>query len=69
MRAADLDLMQQGYRRGYIAWERVRAAINSALPACTACHERPANAGGWRDGERLCAECAQQQLSAKEHGR
>lgn len=60
MTPADLTLLQDGYRRGYITWQRVREAVNRVLPRCTGCGMRPANAGGWHEDERLCAECAQQ---------
>lgn len=64
MRAADLDLLQQGYRRGYVAWERVRAALDRILPPCDGCGA-PANAGGWLPGERLCAGCAMERMGRK----
>ncbi len=60
MRAADLDLLQQGYRRGYIAWEVVRGAIRRVLPPCVECGA-PA-VGAWTPGHALCAECAAHQL-------
>lgn len=63
MKAADIDLLHQGYKRGWLPWERVRTGINATLPRCQhpGC-DAPANGGGWLPGEQLCAEHAMERM-------
>lgn len=65
MTPADLNLIEQGYRRGYVPWERVAQAVTRTLPPCTRCGA-PGALGSLREDEPLCLRCFEDVIAERD---